>query len=172
MTIRWETIEIDSLDIFYYLQSDTQIKSIASSIPATELEYREFSIPDAPGDMIFFRIRDVADTTIYLDSPGYEIPSTVDAEQNDLVYAFSLSQNYPNPFNPSTEIRFSVPESQPITLAVYDITGRQVAVLVDDVKHTGWHKISFNASHLSSGLYVYQLRGLSTVQTKKMMLMK
>lgn len=172
VTISWETIEIDSLDIFYYLQSNTQIKSIASSIPATELEYREFSIPDAPGDMIFFRIRDVADTTIYLDSPGYEIPSTVDAEQNDLVHAFSLSQNYPNPFNPNTEIRFSVPESQPITLAVYDITGRQVAVLVDDVKHTGWHKISFNASHLSSGLYVYELRGLSTVQTKKMMLMK
>lgn len=85
---------------------------------------------------------------------------------------FKLDQNYPNPFNPSTQIRFTLGEATHASLTVYDMMGRQVATLLDQSMSAGSHSVQFNASELSSGMYVYTLRAGSFTQTNKMMLIK
>jgi len=85
---------------------------------------------------------------------------------------FSLDQNYPNPFNPSTTIRFHVPATGTVTLAVFDMLGREVARLVDGVMQAGAHSVQMNGSGLSSGIYFYRLSGTNIVEVRKMILMK
>lgn len=88
---------------------------------------------------------------------------------------FELLQNYPNPFNPSTIIEYSVPDgksSQFVSLTVYDALGREVAVLAKGVQTPGHYKVKFDASNLSSGLYLYKFTAGSMTVTKKMMLLK
>ncbi|MGF1671287.1 MAG: T9SS type A sorting domain-containing protein, partial [Balneolaceae bacterium] len=83
-----------------------------------------------------------------------------------------LEQNFPNPFNPSTVIRFQLPESQNVTLKVYDITGRLVTTLVDGVRSAGTNEIRFDASNLSSGVYLYRLQSNSVSLTRSLTLIK
>lgn len=85
---------------------------------------------------------------------------------------YSLEQNYPNPFNPSTTIKFTIPEEGIVTLKVYDILGKEVSVLLNEVKQKGNYEINFNASGLSSGVYFYKLESGNFKNTKKMFLMK
>lgn len=85
---------------------------------------------------------------------------------------FLLNQNYPNPFNPSTEIRFSLPQAEMVTLEVFDMIGRKVATLVNTEMSAGIHQATFDASNLSSGIYLYRLQAGSFVRTEKMMLIK
>jgi hypothetical protein len=97
----------------------------------------------------------------------------VDPEQPKLV---TLHQNHPNPFNPSTVIRFNV-EAQNlapvhIRLAVYDILGREVAVLVDGLMPAGEHQVRFNAGMLPTGAYLYLLESPEGILSKQMMLIK
>lgn len=91
-----------------------------------------------------------------------------------------LSQNYPNPFNPSTTIRFSLPEASQIKLNLYNMLGELVRTIAEGTYDKGYHKITFNASSLPSGTYVYRLEssdpstgsGQRFVQVKKMILLK
>ncbi len=84
----------------------------------------------------------------------------------------SLEQNYPNPFNPTTNIRYSIAETTPVQLIVYDTVGKEVAILVDKIKNPGNYVVLFDASHLSSGVYLYQLRAGDHVETKRLVLVK
>ena len=81
---------------------------------------------------------------------------------------FSLSQNYPNPFNPTTKIKFVIPQSSFVNLKVYDVLGREVATLVNEEKHPGSYEVEFDASQLSSGVYIYKLQAGSYTSFKKM----
>jgi len=85
---------------------------------------------------------------------------------------FNLGQNYPNPFNPSTKINYSIPEDGNVKLAVYNIVGEEVAVLVNGFAQAGSFDVTFNASNLPSGVYIYKLQSANSVQTKKMLLLK
>jgi len=85
---------------------------------------------------------------------------------------FALAQNYPNPFNPTTTVEFSTTHAQPITLTVYNITGQAVATLYDGVSTGGVQNLSFDASHLASGVYFYRLESVDNVATRKMVLTK
>jgi len=84
----------------------------------------------------------------------------------------SLSQNYPNPFNPSTEIQFELGKSGQVSLKVFDLLGREVAILIDEFRTAGIYDIVFDASNLSSGVYMYQLQVADVILTKKMTLIK
>ncbi len=86
--------------------------------------------------------------------------------------SYSLSQNYPNPFNPATTIRFALPEAVDVKLVVYDILGRRVKTILDGHTEAGFHKVVFDASHLSSGVYIYQIRAGDFVETYQMTLVK
>ena len=98
--------------------------------------------------------------------------STNTISEGELPVLFTLSQNYPNPFNPVTTIIYQLPESEFVTLKIYDILGREVAELVNGEKIKGQYKIDFDASKLASGVYIYQLRTNDFVSSKKMQLLK
>lgn len=100
-----------------------------------------------------------------------------DVQSDNLVAKdFSLSQNYPNPFNPSTIIKFSIPQSAFVSLKVFDVLGKEVAILVNDYLSAGTYSTLFEASsagkNLSSGVYFYRIETNQFSQTKKFMLMK
>ena len=101
-------------------------------------------------------------------------PSTlgVQNEQRIVPTSISLLNNYPNPFNPSTTIRYQLPSMMHIRVSVYNIIGQEVATLVNEIKDAGEYSVTFDASRLASGLYLYQLKAGSFVQTKKMLLIK
>ncbi len=94
------------------------------------------------------------------------------ATTQELPQNFQLQQNYPNPFNPSTSITFALPHAANITLKVFDVLGREVATLVNGYMTAGAHEVRFDASHLSSGVYLYTLTSGDFTQTKKMSLVK
>lgn len=93
-------------------------------------------------------------------------------EERDAPFATALAQNFPNPFNPSTVIGFQLSVAGRARLSVYDLLGREVAVLVDDVMPAGEHSVTFDASNLASGVYVYRLIVGAEVHTKRMTLVK
>jgi hypothetical protein len=84
----------------------------------------------------------------------------------------TLHQNYPNPFNPSTLISYQIPAAGKVTLKVYDVLGREVATLVNEVENPGNYKVRFDASKLTSGIYFYRINAGGSTQLKKMILMK
>lgn len=100
------------------------------------------------------------------------IPIGINTLSTNIPEKFLLFQNYPNPFNPYTNIKFAVAETGLVTLKVYDISGREVARLVNEELHAGIYNSDFNASHLASGTYLYELTSGNFTGTKKMVLIK
>ena len=94
------------------------------------------------------------------------------SDDNISVYKFNLIQNFPNPFNPSTKISYTIPERGNVSLKVFNLLGSQVAELVNGEIEAGSYDITFNASNLPTGTYFYRLQTSSSVETKKMILLK
>jgi hypothetical protein len=92
--------------------------------------------------------------------------------QPSVPVTFQLFQNYPNPFNPTTTIQYSVPGSQYVSLKIYDVLGREIALLVDEMKQPGTYIATWDASGLSSGVYFYRLQSGGFVETKRMILLR
>ena len=93
-------------------------------------------------------------------------------ESKPIPAEFSLTQNYPNPFNPSTRIEFRIRESDVVILKVFDILGREVTTLVNEVKDPGDYAVAFDAANLASGPYFYRLTAGSYVAVRKMMVLR
>ncbi|MEM8489098.1 MAG: T9SS type A sorting domain-containing protein [Bacteroidota bacterium] len=103
-----------------------------------------------------------------------EAPETTFTLQDEITLpdAFVLDTNYPNPFNPETTIRYAIPEQQHVKLTVFDMTGRAVGTLVDQVQTQGAYSVRFDAANLPSGTYLYRIEAGAFVQTRKMTLVK
>jgi len=95
-----------------------------------------------------------------------------DIEKSELPISTKLHQNYPNPFNPTTTISFELSEDSPVSLSVYDVLGREMMTIASAQFAAGTHSISFDASTLASGIYLYRLQTSNTVLTRKMSLVK
>lgn len=106
--------------------------------------------------------------------PVYRRTITTDVRTawSDLQEAFALYQNHPNPFNPTTTIRYDLPFTGRVSLKVFDILGREVATLVNEVKEPGEHSVTFEASRMSSGVYFYRMRAGEYQSIKKLLLLK
>lgn len=85
---------------------------------------------------------------------------------------FELAQNYPNPFNPTTKISYSVPKSGMVTMKIFDLTGREIASLVNGIKTAGVYTVDFNGVNLASGVYFYRMEAVDFIDTKRMVLIK
>jgi hypothetical protein len=102
-----------------------------------------------------------------INDPNNESPLRVDIPKE-----YNLSQNYPNPFNPTTKINYALPKTGLVTMKIYDITGREIKVLVNEVKQAGYYSIDFNGSSLASGVYFYRIIAGDFIVTKRMVLIK
>lgn len=131
----------------------------------TEPKSYSFSDQNLENSIYTYRLKQV-------DFDGtFEYSNEVEVDVN-VPATFSLEQNYPNPFNPSTNIKYSVPEAGNVKLSVYNLVGEEVAVLVNGYTDAGQFEVSFDASNLSSGVYLYKLQSANSVITKKMTLLK
>jgi photosystem II stability/assembly factor-like uncharacterized protein len=98
---------------------------------------------------------------------------SVDGMENTVTdLQYGLKQNYPNPFNPSTKIKYSVPQTSNVELKIFDIIGDEIETFVNEVKPAGTYELTWYAEQLPSGIYFYQLRAGSFVETKKMVIIK
>lgn len=102
----------------------------------------------------------------------YDQMTTTSTEISSNVENFRLNQNYPNPFNPSTNISFQIPQSGQVLLEVFTVSGQKVATLINQKMNAGEHRVTFDASGISTGLYLYRLTAGSTIITKKMTVIK
>ncbi len=123
-----------------------------------------------PGDLRIY-------TTSKLPTPELDLLTETESDLSQIVSSnFELYQNYPNPFNPSTRIRYLLSSNSHVSLNVYDILGNEVATLVDEDKPVGSYEVEFKSSvgslQLASGIYFYQLKAGSFVETKKMILLR
>jgi hypothetical protein len=133
----------------------------------------------AAGDHVFkLRVTGNKDTS---STDRWVVPDRVDILESNtssvselfpIPINFSLDQNYPNPFNPSTAINYHLPLSSHVTLKIYDELGREVRILVDEVKPMGNYTVKFDANSLSSGVYFCRLQAGNYSETKKLMLIK
>ena len=101
----------------------------------------------------------------------FEITS-VEADHNKIPEGYILAQNYPNPFNPSTSIKFGIPEGSNVTLKIYNTLGEEVALLVNEYLDAGTYTFRFDASKLTSGIYIYTLQAGDQIISNKMTLIK
>ncbi len=100
------------------------------------------------------------------------IVTAIEKEEDNFPNEFSLNQNYPNPFNPATTISFSIPNEQLVSLKVFNSLGEEVANLVNENKPMGNYSVTFDASRLTSGVYLYKISAGNFVESKKMILLK
>ncbi len=154
------------------------------------VSYKEFDIPDFPISYKYvlanrfglIKVESENDNRIYnysLKSAiingqiyGDTTLTTVENSKNSLPEKYNLSQNYPNPFNPTSIIQYEIPKSSFVILKVYDVLGREVATLVNELEAAGRYNITFDASKYSSGVYFYRIEAGSFSQIKKMVLLK
>ena len=167
------------------LVTDTSLVNTRVEMQDGNHQYHNFW--EAPLEFVPTRVLvgDVMDELIgimYFSFGNYKLIPRTDAdfinyttdlkEDVNSVYEFKLAQNYPNPFNPSTKINYSIQADGLVTLKVFNILGQEVATLVNDFKIAGAHTINFDASKLSSGIYLYKISSNGFNLTKKMMLIK
>ena len=134
---------------------------------STEINYYSFTDKPQVKDVnqLYYRLKQIDFDGTFSYSDVVNITYDVPAE-------FVLGQNYPNPFNPSTRISYFVPNQSFISIKVYDVMGREVAALVNEVKSTGSYELVFDASLLPSGTYFYTITAGEYSATKKMILVK
>ena len=119
-----------------------------------------------------------ADNSIFFGTSGGSIigakveTSVEELHTDGVVKAFKLEQNYPNPFNPVTRIQFALANEDVVTVKVFDVTGREVATLLDQSMKAGQHVVSFDATNFTSGIYFYQMKTTSFSAVKQMILLK
>jgi len=174
---------VDSVKIELSLDNGVGWYTIADSIPSNG-EFEWIAEPPQTSRECKMRISYIKDSTIFDESDStfvIDILPSVSDSSNSLPTEFSLLQNYPNPFNPSTIIQYEIPyqvrnDSRLVTLKVYDVLGNEVATLVNEEKQPGTYEVEFSSEssikYPATGIYFYQLRAGSYVETKKMVLIK
>lgn len=152
--------------------------SYLTSVGSTQYSYVDEQYNIGNGWYGFYKVAAVDETT---ESEFSNIAITgIDAFSkvgqldtgNNFILDYSLAQNYPNPFNPTTTISYSLSISSRVSLKVLDILGREVAELVNEQKEAGTHMIKFDASNLTSGIYLYQIKIGDHSETRKLILQK
>ncbi|RJP73294.1 MAG: T9SS C-terminal target domain-containing protein [Candidatus Zixiibacteriota bacterium] len=153
----------------------SRIQNIAGTNPAGQYVYCGYvgQYPSAKWDSSFFNFtKSATDNGEPWVDNNDNTGESFEVDPTAVPQDFALLSNYPNPFNPTTTLGFVLPEVAKVRLAVYDVRGRLVATLVDGFRQAGTHEVTFDATGLTSGVYVYRLEAGHNVATGKMVLMK
>ena len=165
-----------SEDVVIELHKADSLLGIIATTSSTGTFRWEIDVKLETGSDYKMKLKSLADETLFdVSDNTFSIIDTTQSfvnERGKVIFDYALYQNYPNPFNPVTSICFDLPNDEFVTFKVYDIQGREVMTLFNSLKQAGSHTISFDASRLSSGLYIYKLETPSFSQTRKMILMK
>jgi len=156
-----------SVNIYQYLNTSSG-SGISWEYEFGKLVYLSFCFEAVSSASQTSREEVLASVFEWFDTP----PGIRTSPLETLPTEYSLEQNYPNPFNPTTDIIFNLPTTVNVTLEVYDTMGRNVTTLFDGVLNAGRHIVTFDASHLSSGVYFYRLQTEGFTDLKKMALLK
>ncbi|MFQ5570069.1 MAG: PKD domain-containing protein [Rhodothermales bacterium] len=174
LTLFWETLPNAAT---YDVQMAFNTRFTTLVLDTTGVGQPSLTVPDL--DRViehYWRVRGVTATDeVGPWSPPFRFTTfltQVGLDDEELPEGFSLAQNYPNPFNPQTTILFTLPQPEWARLAVYDVLGREVAVLVEGPLPAGRHRAVFDAARLPSGVYLYQLRTARQVLSRRMLLVK
>ncbi|MBE0570801.1 MAG: T9SS type A sorting domain-containing protein [Ignavibacteriaceae bacterium] len=163
---------------FFLISPGPNQESVALVPPGATEEWVSVDIPLSSFEPTVnltevFQLMFTGNGTIYLDNIYFStMLSDVREVENSFPSDFVLEQNYPNPFNPATNIRFSIPEANQVSLRVYDLLGQEVATLVNQFMNAGTFEVSFDASNLPTGIYTYSITAGDFQSVKKMMLIK
>ncbi len=137
---------------------------------------QDWSLFDENSSIELYSMECVGNSVIVTGDSGtiyrYDAVTSINQTSSNIPSQFTLSQNYPNPFNPETKINFSIPKKTNVSLIIYDITGKEIETLVNEVLYAGSYQYSFTAKNLTSGTYFYRLKKDNFSQTKNMMLIK
>jgi hypothetical protein len=157
----------------YVASEATGVRAINISNPASPVEAGYFDgVPQSRGVAVNGKYVYVAEKIDGLSVYGNDLLTAVEQYGSTTPKTFSLDQNFPNPFNPSTQIRFSVPLRGAVSLRVFDLLGREVAALVNDVLDAGSYVAKFDARNLTSGTYICILSANNLRVSQKMLLLK
>ena len=173
----WSAVEGADYYEIEFTYTDERDGIFAYTTGETELDLNDFP-PFEEGTEYAWRVRGMIETGdepiagAWSETRTFTTREFVSVPGEELPLEIELAQNYPNPFNPTTVIRFALPEAQQVRLEVFNISGQRVATLVNGMQAAGRHSVNFDASHLSSGIYLYRLEAGSFQQVKKMMLVK
>lgn len=170
VSVQWNTNNVDGNVKLALFEGNTYRKTIVNST-VNDGEYT-WVVPSwlPVGDNFRVRVRSTQDISIVDFSDDYFSLVEQGAQQD--VAMLLVESNYPNPFNPETTIRYQLSASVHVAVAVYDVTGRKVAQLVDGPQAAGVQAVRFDASHLPSGFYLYRVSAGTRSLTGKMLLLK
>ena len=173
--ITWESEYIDNIKIELSFDSSETWLALCDSIPAIDQKFT-LQLPELTSANCIIRISDLENANIFDESDNiFEIRQTLDIEDElseTLPSEYTLYQNYPNPFNPTTCIRYDIPEASFVSLKIFNLSGEEVAILVNEYKSQGSYQKMFDAGKLSSGIYFYTITAGSFTKMYKMVLMK
>ncbi|MCW8818106.1 MAG: T9SS type A sorting domain-containing protein, partial [Ignavibacteriaceae bacterium] len=172
--ITWAAVNINDVNIELSTDNGANWSTIVASTPNTGTYSWNVTAQDS-SDECMIRITNVDDGTVYDVSDDVftiDILSSLEEKLPGIPSEFGLTQNYPNPFNPVTFIKYEVPKTSPVLIKIYDITGREVAVLVNEVREPGIYQVSFDSKNLASGVYFYKMVAGDFTSVKKMNLLK
>ncbi len=179
VSLSWSNIENFESDWeFYLIDTETGTTTNMLEVSSIEVDLQGSSnrTIERPKTMkaTDVRVRDAEKNAVDSRFILQIVPGTLTStpRDNDLPSKIALKQNYPNPFNPTTTIEYTLNETSDVTLEVFNMTGQRVAVLENGSRSAGTHTISFDASSLASGVYMYRLQAGNTVLTRKMTLIK
>ncbi|GBD86988.1 hypothetical protein BMS3Abin03_00913 [bacterium BMS3Abin03] len=184
LTIPYSVSYYPLIDSFYlsaeHFREDTLVQSKEFEISIYNPHITFYLEGLEAGDIIKLKAT-ITDTSIYNNRDYYPdsgwviinvLPPVSGVESGDGPFTYKLEQNYPNPFNPTTTIYYEISGRQKVELKIFDMLGNEVATLVDGEKPAGRYEIKFDGSSLPSGVYFYQIKAGTFVNTKKMVLAK
>jgi hypothetical protein len=170
--LQWSTASEINNHGFEIERSDDGVEFITAAFvegSGTSTESRDYVYTDEVeykgGEIFYYRLKQV-------DFDGRIEYSDIVEVEFDIPRDFVLHQNYPNPFNPSTTVKYAVPKTSLVSIKVYDLTGQEVATLVNEMQEAGTYEVNFDARNLASGVYVYRMIADNFTSVRKLNLLK
>ncbi len=172
ITLTWSDVSSNTIGFIIERKLDeTGTFSTLDSVGSNNTTYVDSNL--AIGSYFVYRVKGYNNLveSKYSNEFGTTV-TKVDGMNNLLPEKFMIYQNFPNPFNPSTNIKYQIPEASLVKVVVYDLLGRKVAMLINQYQSAGFYNISFDASKLTSGIYIYKISAGNFSDTRKMLLVK